>query len=73
MSGRVAPYHCPYCAGEDLHPRPGGGWTCRECARAFKVEFLGLDLGEARTPVPAVPGNPDGTRHPHGTENRDDT
>ena len=38
------PLHCPYCAGEDLHPHGDvhGAWECRECLRAFGVKFLGL-------------------------------
>ncbi|MBA2559423.1 MAG: hypothetical protein H0V07_05955 [Propionibacteriales bacterium] len=44
MSGHSVPLHCPYCAGEDLHPHGDrhGGWECRECLRAFSVSFIGL-------------------------------
>ncbi|HET6563754.1 MAG TPA: hypothetical protein VFG72_17930 [Marmoricola sp.] len=48
MSERVAPFHCPYCGGEELRPHevadgPGhGAWECRGCMRAFSVKFLGL-------------------------------
>ncbi|MFR9796843.1 hypothetical protein ACL02U_13185 [Streptomyces sp. MS06] len=44
MSGRAAPFHCPYCGDEDL--RPGeegpGAWECGACNRAFRLKFLGL-------------------------------
>ncbi|MFJ3821827.1 hypothetical protein [Streptomyces nodosus] len=44
MSGRAAPFYCPYCGDEDL--RPGeeghGSWECRACNRAFQLKFLGL-------------------------------
>lgn len=40
---RAAILHCPFCAGEDLHPvEAHGGWECRECLRAFSVRLLGL-------------------------------
>ena len=54
MSERMTPFHCPYCAEENLwphEPREGdqgadsaetrGAWECRSCQRAFKVTFLG--------------------------------
>ena len=36
--------HCPYCAGENLHPHGDahGAWECRECLRAFSAKFIGL-------------------------------
>ena len=50
---RMAPFHCPYCGEEDLHPlppvpredgapSPGAPWECRGCARSFALTFLGL-------------------------------
>ncbi|HQR28609.1 MAG TPA: hypothetical protein PLP61_16310 [Nocardioides sp.] len=49
MSERIAPFHCPYCAEEDLRPHvgvegtsPPGSWECRSCLRAFTVRLLGL-------------------------------
>ena len=37
MSAHSVPLHCPYCAGENLHPHGDvhGAWECRECLRAF--------------------------------------
>ena len=44
MSAHSVPLHCPYCAGENLHPQgeTHGAWECRECLRAFSVKFVGL-------------------------------
>lgn len=44
MTGHTAPLHCPYCAGEDLHPvqEPSSAWRCAECLRIFVVTFVGL-------------------------------
>ncbi|MHA4819686.1 hypothetical protein ACXZ65_35625 [Streptomyces aculeolatus] len=49
MSGRAAPFYCPYCGDEDLRPPEEGSsrgegtaWECRSCNRAFKLSFLGL-------------------------------
>ncbi|MGH3507264.1 MAG: hypothetical protein ACRDO2_08690 [Nocardioidaceae bacterium] len=44
MSAHSVPLHCPYCAGERLHPHAEthGAWECRECLRAFSVRFIGL-------------------------------
>lgn len=49
MSGRVVPFHCPYCGGEDLRPHQSedsdrvghGAWECHECLRAFRVSLIG--------------------------------
>jgi transposase-like protein len=43
MSGHSVPLHCPYCAGEDLHPHgeKHGAWECRECLRVFSVSLIG--------------------------------
>jgi ribosomal protein L37AE/L43A len=42
--GRVVPFHCPYCAEEDLIPQeqPSGAWKCLACLRVFAVRFIGL-------------------------------
>ncbi|MBQ0986817.1 hypothetical protein KBZ10_20325 [Streptomyces sp. F63] len=50
MSGRAAPFHCPYCGDEDLRPSEEGhgAWECGSCARAFRLSFLGL-LSRPRT------------------------
>ncbi|GAA3520508.1 hypothetical protein [Actinocatenispora rupis] len=50
MTERIVPYHCPYCASEDLRPHADahGQWECRECARVFAVRFIGLLGQEAR-------------------------
>ncbi|MET9921108.1 hypothetical protein [Streptomyces sp. NPDC006435] len=44
MSGRAAPFYCPYCGDEDLRPHEAGhgAWECASCNRAFKLGFLGL-------------------------------
>ena len=47
---RAVPYHCPFCAEEDLRPVasgavPGlqrGGWHCRSCLRVFGLSFHGI-------------------------------
>lgn len=48
MSGRSVPFHCPYCASEDLRPHEvddgtsgHGAWECHACLRAFRVSLLG--------------------------------
>ena len=55
MSAHSLPLHCPYCAGENLHPHGDthGAWECRECLRAFGVKFLGL-LAPGRTTAPVT-------------------
>ncbi len=44
-SARQVPYHCPYCAEQDLRPHgtTAGAWHCRACLRLFSVRFLGLE------------------------------
>jgi transposase-like protein len=44
VSAHSVPLHCPYCAGESLHPHGDrhGAWECRECLRAFTISFVGL-------------------------------
>ncbi len=41
---RAVPYHCPYCAEEDLRPLGAtpGAWHCRTCTRTFSVKYLGM-------------------------------
>ncbi|MCW2801915.1 MAG: hypothetical protein JWN06_132 [Propionibacteriaceae bacterium] len=43
MSGHAVPFHCPYCADEDLRPHgeKHGEWECRSCLRAFRLGFIG--------------------------------
>lgn len=56
-TARQVPYHCPYCAEEDLRPHgtTGGAWHCRACLRTFSVKYLGL---EPRTPSHPIPSDP---------------
>ncbi|MFD7923086.1 hypothetical protein ACFV3R_28190 [Streptomyces sp. NPDC059740] len=60
MSGRAAPFHCPYCGETDLRPSEEGhgAWECRSCARAFRLSFLGLLSQGVRT------GHNDGSESP---------
>jgi len=39
------PYHCPFCADDDLRPHgtTPGVWHCRCCLRVFAVRLLGLE------------------------------
>ena len=41
----ATPYHCPFCAEEDLWPveEPRGAWECRACARVFTVQLVTVD------------------------------
>ncbi|MGI9155210.1 MAG: hypothetical protein ACR2FG_01020 [Marmoricola sp.] len=63
-SGRIVPFHCPYCADENLWPHLAEGaetsnhgeWECRSCLRAFKLSML------THLPRPAVPGSAEITR-----------
>lgn len=49
-SQRAVPYHCPFCAEEDLRPVAGGalpdltrgGWHCLSCLRVFSLSFHGI-------------------------------
>jgi ribosomal protein L37AE/L43A len=37
----AAPYFCPFCAEEDLHPLEQPGlWACRACLRTFSVTLF---------------------------------
>jgi transposase-like protein len=54
---RAVPYHCPFCAEEDLRPhgpRPGT-WHCRACLRVFSVKFLGIEAIPPLGPPPTDP------------------
>jgi ribosomal protein L37AE/L43A len=55
---RAVPYHCPFCAEEDLHPdgTAPGAWHCRACLRVFAVKFLGMHP----IPAPVVPSTQSG-------------
>ena len=57
MSSHSVPLHCPYCAGENLHPHGDvhGAWECRDCVRAFSVKFIGL-LSPSSTSIPSAAG-----------------
>ena len=62
---RAVPYHCPFCAEEDLRPvEPGavdglsrGGWHCRSCLRVFSVAFHGIHRPTAFSAVPELSGS----------------
>lgn len=57
MSAFAVPFHCPYCADEDLRPHgeQKGAWECRGCQRAFKINYLGiLAPGTAGAPEPTT-------------------
>ena len=59
---RAVPYHCPFCAEEDLRPvEPGavpgltrGGWHCRSCLRVFTVAFHGIQQASAFSAPPEL-------------------
>jgi hypothetical protein len=55
---RAVPYHCPFCAQEDLRPHESahGAWHCRSCLRVFSVRFLGLAPLPAPDPTPSHQG-----------------
>ena len=44
MTERAVPFHCPYCADEDLRPHGAthGEWECRACLRAFSLKYIGM-------------------------------
>jgi len=61
VTARAVPFHCPYCADEDLRPHGDkhGAWECRSCLRAFQLSFIGqLDPSQLTT-IPTT------TQHPH--------
>ncbi|HEX8096172.1 hypothetical protein [Jatrophihabitans sp.] len=57
MTERAAPFHCPYCADEDLRPfgETHGQWRCGACQRVFALKYLGI---AADWTVPAVLAQP---------------
>ncbi len=54
MSERAAPFHCPYCAEEDIRPfgETHGQWRCGACQRAFALRYLGLTAEWTGVAVP---------------------
>lgn len=54
---RAVPYHCPYCAEEDLRPLGAspGAWHCRACTRTFSVKYLGMQDPTATPTSPSAP------------------
>ncbi|MFG2113792.1 hypothetical protein ACGFRB_14360 [Streptomyces sp. NPDC048718] len=70
MSGRAAPFHCPYCGDEDLRPgeQGHGTWECAACSRAFQLKFLGL-LAPATHRAPTDTGATIGTGTTESTDN----
>ncbi len=66
---RAVPYHCPFCAEEDLRPLESGavltsraqlargGWHCRSCLRVFSLSFHGLHQVTAVTAHHQAPGS----------------
>jgi transposase-like protein len=57
---RAVPYHCPFCAEEDLRPHgtTHGAWHCRACLRVFAVRFLGIEGLDAAARAPIGQGGP---------------
>jgi ribosomal protein L37AE/L43A len=55
---RAVPYHCPFCAEDDLRPHgtTHGAWHCRSCLRVFAVRFLGIEGLPASPTIPTTPG-----------------
>jgi len=59
MTERAVPFHCPYCASEDLRPHetaegsPHGAWECRACLRAFSLKMLGQIAPRGTTGAPS--------------------
>jgi ribosomal protein L37AE/L43A len=62
---RAVPYHCPFCAEEDLRPVEAGavaglargGWHCRSCLRVFSVAFHGIHDPSTFAAVPSISGS----------------
>ena len=65
MSTHSVPLHCPYCAGEELHPHGDvhGAWECRECLRAFGVKLIGLLSSAGATATSPDHPNPTPDQH----------
>lgn len=53
MTGRAAPFHCPYCADEDLRPfgESHGQWRCGACQRVFALKYLGIAADWSSPPI----------------------
>ncbi|HYN55883.1 MAG TPA: hypothetical protein VES03_01675 [Motilibacterales bacterium] len=68
-SERAVPYHCPYCADEDLRPLGAtpGAWHCRTCTRSFSVKYLGMQASGATWPPTPPPTDPAAINDPHPT------
>ncbi|MEG9226212.1 hypothetical protein [Aeromicrobium sp. Sec7.5] len=68
MTMRAVPFHCPYCADEDLRPHgeAHGAWECRSCMRAFKLSFIG-QLNPTTITTHAQPSTPGAEHHERGT------
>ena len=68
-AGRAVPYHCPFCAEEDLRPvergavdgLDRGGWHCRSCLRVFSLAFHGI-----HAPIDSYAGTTAPTGSEHG-------
>jgi hypothetical protein len=60
---RAVPYHCPYCAEQDLRPLgpAPGAWHCRTCTRTFSMKYLGMKS-------PIAPWEPEAGTTPGPTE-----
>ena len=40
---RAVPFHCPYCAEEDIEPSDDKhSYYCSSCDRRFEVRFRGI-------------------------------
>ncbi len=66
MTARAVPFHCPYCADEDLRPHgeKHGAWECRSCLRAFHLSFIGqLDPTTITTHAQPQAESPSGAEH----------
>jgi len=55
-TSHAVPFHCPYCADENLRPHgeSHGEWECRACQRAFRLSYIGIlapNRPENRTPL----------------------
>jgi transposase-like protein len=44
VSGRAAPFYCPYCGEEDIRPdgEGHGQWRCGACTRVWTLRLVGL-------------------------------
>jgi transposase-like protein len=64
MTGHAVPFHCPYCADEDLRPHgeKHGEWECRSCLRAFRLNFIG-QLAHPNTTSSTTNNAPPERRH----------